>query len=132
MLPPLVLTINQFKGSVSTRPISYPISVNEFPQRLTKFICGFCKCHSVCSNIFRSFFCHDITNFVNAANSEVFQVNTFVNFLFSFMGEKINKRLRRSIIIYTHETQSRRESCVFSFSHLILYTALHKRVLSTI
>ena len=25
-----------------------------------------------------SFFCHDITNF-NAANSEIFQVNTFVN-----------------------------------------------------
>ena len=28
--------------------------------------------------------------------------------------------------------QSRRESCVFSFNHLILYTALHKRVLSTL
>ena len=27
---------------------------------------------------------------------------------------------------------SRREPCVFSFSHLILYTALHKRVLSTL
>ena len=24
---------------------------NESPQRLTKFICGFCRCHSVCSNI---------------------------------------------------------------------------------
>ena len=36
--------------------------------------------------------------------------------------------------MHTHETQSRRESCVFSFSHLtlILYTALHKRLLSTI
>ena len=40
-----------------------------------------------------SFFCHDITN-SNAANSEMFPVNTFVNFLFSFIGEKINKRLR--------------------------------------
>ena len=34
--------------------------------------------------------------------------------------------------MHTHETQSRRESCVFSFNHLILYTALHKRVLSTL
>ena len=25
--------------------------MNESPQRLTKFICSFCKCHSVCSNI---------------------------------------------------------------------------------
>ena len=30
-----------------------------------------------------SFFCHNITNF-NAANSEMFRVNTFVNFLFFF------------------------------------------------
>ena len=42
-----------------------------------------------------SYFCHDITNF-NAANSEMFRVNTFVNFLFSFIWENINKRLRRS------------------------------------
>ena len=34
--------------------------------------------------------------------------------------------------MHTHETQSRRESCVFSFHYLILYTALHKRVLSTL
>ena len=38
-------------------------------------------------------FGHDITNF-NAANLEVFRVNTFVNFLISFIGEKINKGLR--------------------------------------
>ena len=38
-----------------------------------------------------SFFCHDITNF-NAANSEMFRVNTFVNFLFFSVGEKINKQ----------------------------------------
>ena len=37
--------------SVSTWPILYPKSVNESPRRLTKFVCGFCKCHSVCSNI---------------------------------------------------------------------------------
>ena len=43
-----------------------------------------------------SFFFHDITNF-NAANSEMFRVNTFVNFLFFSVGEKINKQLRRSI-----------------------------------
>ena len=44
----------------------------------------------------RNFFCHDITT-CNVANSEMFWVNTFVNFLFSFIGEKINKGLRRSI-----------------------------------
>ena len=43
-----------------------------------------------------SFFCHDITN-INAANSEMFRINTFVNFLFFSVGEKIDKRLRRSI-----------------------------------
>ena len=37
----------------------------------------------------RSFFCHDIANF-NAANSEMFRVNTFVNLLFSLIGEKLN------------------------------------------
>ena len=37
-----------------------------------------------------------VSNF-DAANSEIFRVNTFVNFLFSFTAEKINKRLRRSI-----------------------------------
>ena len=42
-----------------------------------------------------SFFCHDITDF-NAAYSEMFLVNTFVNLSFSFTGEKINKLLRRS------------------------------------
>ena len=31
-----------------------------------------------------------------------------------------------------HETQCRSESCVFSFSNPILYTALHKCVLSTL
>ena len=31
-----------------------------------------------------------------------------------------------------HETQSCSESCVFSFSNPILYTALHKCVLSTL
>ena len=44
----------------------------------------------------RSLFCHNLTNF-NAANSEMYRVNTFVNFLFSFIGEKIFKRQRRSI-----------------------------------
>ena len=31
---------------------------------------------------------------------------------------------------YARNSESR-ESCIFSFNHLILYTALHKRVLST-
>ena len=37
--------------STSTWPILYSTSVNESPQRRTKFICGFRKCHNVCSNI---------------------------------------------------------------------------------
>ena len=43
-----------------------------------------------------SFFCHDITTLrhFNAANSEMFRVNTFVNFLFFSVGEKINKQLK--------------------------------------
>ena len=42
-----------------------------------------------------SFFCHDITNF-NASNSEMFRVNTFVNFLFfSRRGE--NKQATEEI-----------------------------------
>ena len=51
---------------------------------------------TVSEAIFASFFCHDMTNF-NVANSEVFRVNTFVNFLFFSVGGKINKQLRRSI-----------------------------------
>ena len=44
------------------------------------------------SNIWEVLFCHDITT-CNVANSEMFWVNTFVNFMFSFRGEKINKGL---------------------------------------
>ena len=51
---------------------------------------------TVSAAIFGSFFCHDITN-LKTANSEMFRVNTFVNFLFFSIGEKINKRVRRSI-----------------------------------
>ena len=51
---------------------------------------------TVSAAIFGRFLLHDITNF-NAANLEMFQVNTFVNFLLSFIVEKINKQLRRSI-----------------------------------
>ena len=67
---------------------------NESPQRPTKFICGFRKCQ--CLQQYLGSFFFEITNF-NAANSEMFLVNTFVNFLFFSVGEKINKRLRRSI-----------------------------------
>ena len=73
-----------------------PTTLNESPQRLTKFNCGFHKCHSVCSKNLGSFFCHDIANF-NPANWEMFRVTTFVNFSFFSTGEKINKWLRRSI-----------------------------------
>ena len=37
--------------SVATWPILYPASVKESPRTVTKFICGFRKCHSVYSNI---------------------------------------------------------------------------------
>ena len=42
---------------------------------------------SVSAAIFEKFLCHDITN-VNAANSEMFRVNTFVNFSFPFIERK--------------------------------------------
>ena len=50
---------------------------------------------TVSAAIFGTFFGHDITNF--NANSELFRVNTFVKFLFFSVGEKINKRMKRSI-----------------------------------
>ena len=43
----------------------------------------------------RSLFCHDITNF-NATYSEMFGVNTFVDFLFSFIGRE-NKQAAEEI-----------------------------------
>ena len=53
--------------SVTTRPILYSTSANETLPRLTKYICGFRKCHIVCSNIcevsfvttFNTNFCRD-------------------------------------------------------------------------
>ena len=71
--------------SVSTWLTLYPTSVNESPQRLTKFICGFLKCHSVCSNIW------EVSFVTTLLISEMFRMTTYVNL------EKINKRLRRSI-----------------------------------
>ena len=44
----------------------------------------------------RSFFCHDVTN-LNAANSEMFRANTFVNFLLSFMVNRENKQAGEEI-----------------------------------
>ena len=49
------------------------------------------KCHSVCSNIW------EVSFVTTLLISEMFRMTTFVNFLFSFIGEKINKRLRLSI-----------------------------------
>ena len=51
---------------------------------------------TVSAAIFGKYFCHDITNF-NAANSEMCQMNTFVNFLFFSIGEKIDKNPGRTI-----------------------------------
>ena len=44
----------------------------------------------------RSFFCHDITNF-NAANSEMFQVNTFVTELLVLFHRGENKQAAEEI-----------------------------------
>ena len=44
----------------------------------------------------RSFFCHDITNF-NAANSEMFQVNTFVTELLILFHRRENKQAAEEI-----------------------------------
>ena len=43
-----------------------------------------------------SFFCHD-TNNLNAANSEMLRVNTFVNFLLSFIENRENKQAGEEI-----------------------------------
>ena len=59
-------------------------------------LAGYVSATVSAANYLGSFFCHDMTNF-NATNSEMFQVNTFVNFLFFSIGEKTNKWLRRSI-----------------------------------
>ena len=62
--------------------ISY-IGVNESARRLIyKFICGFRKCHSVYSNFW------EVPFVTTILNSEMFQVNTFLNFLFSLIGDK--------------------------------------------
>ena len=54
-----------------------------------------------------SFFCHDITNF-NAGNSEMFRVNTFVNFLFfSRRGE--NKQATEEILSFPSLKLSKHE-----------------------
>ena len=49
-----------------------------------------------------------------------------------FRAYALIRQIKSAWWVHTHETQSRREFCVFSFNHLILYTALHKRVLSTL
>ena len=55
-----------------------------------------------------SFFCHDITN-VNAANSEMFRVNTFVNFSF-FSGHRgENKQAAEEILSFPSLKLSKHE-----------------------
>ena len=61
--------------------ISY-IGVNESARRLIKFVCGFRKCHSVYSNI------SEVPFVMTILNSKMFQVNTFLKFLFSLIGDK--------------------------------------------
>ena len=45
----------------------------------------------------RSFFCHDDITNLNAANSEMFRVNTFVNFLLSSIVNRENKQAGEEI-----------------------------------
>ena len=58
---------------------------------------------AVSAAIFGSFFCHDVTNF-NATNSELFRVNTFVNFR---RGE--NKKATEEIHSFPSLTLSKHE-----------------------
>ena len=85
--------------SIATWPILYPTctSVNESPRRLTKFICSFRKCHSVCSNIWEVSFAMTLLILMPLTRKCFRWIQLWLNFLFSFIGEKINKRLRRSI-----------------------------------
>ena len=68
----------------------YPTSVKESLRRLTKFICGFRKCHSVCSNIW------EVSFVTTLLTRKCFGwIHLWLNFLFSFIGEKIKKGLGR-------------------------------------
>ena len=53
----------------------------------------------------RNFFCHDITDF-NAAKSEMFRVNTFVNIFVLFHGGE-NKQEAEEIHSFLSEKQTR-------------------------
>ena len=83
--------------SVATWPILYPASVKESPRRLTKFFCGFRKCHSVCSNIWEVSFVTTLLILIPLTRKCFGWVYLWLNFLFSLIGKKINKRLKRSI-----------------------------------
>ena len=83
--------------SVSSWPILYPTSVKEFLQRLTKFISGFRKCHSVSSNIWDVSIVTTLLILMPLTRKCFGWIHLWLNVLFSFIREKINKQLRRSM-----------------------------------
>ena len=76
-------------ADVSTRKIIYPFQ-NLILGFILKIFLKFRKFKPRYSNKIYSYKRKE-------CNSEIFRLNTFVNFLFSFIGEKINKWLRRFI-----------------------------------
>ena len=71
--------------------------MKESPQRLTKFICGLRKCHIVCSSIWEVSFVMTSLNLMLLTRKCFRWIHLWLNFSFSFIGEKINKRPRTSI-----------------------------------
>ena len=71
--------------SVANWPILYPTSVKESPERLTKFICGFLKCHSVCSNIWEVSFATTLLILMPLTRKWFGWTHLWLNFLFSFI-----------------------------------------------
>ena len=109
LLPPLLLTINQFKintrywwlRSILTKSIEdkqrYLADMNESPQRLIKLICAFIRCHGVCSNIW-TFFWFLLLQIYNLRSINATNLRTFWSLLQTQLRQEINKSLRRSNI----------------------------------
>ena len=81
---------------------------NEPPQRLTKFICGFRKCHSFCSNIWEVSIVTTLLIYY-AANSEMFRVNTFVTELLVLFHRWENKQAAEEIHSFPSSKLSKHE-----------------------
>ena len=69
----------------------------ESPQRLTKFICGFRKCHSVCSNVWEISFVTTLLRVMLLTRKGNVLGEYICELLVLFHRGEINKGLRRSI-----------------------------------